>query len=179
MQLSSNPTTRQSQLTAIKTYVEANHSVNGSGVYDQATANAMNADAAPAFYVWKESSSLEQTGMAVLLSDVANLTDVNVNRLTAAYDLRPGGFTPSSQNDRALFGDVFSAAGAQGTVDALLGEWQRTATIAEKELATGTGTQATDIGTDGTVSGGSPATLGDGAVGDITVQNLIEAEANG
>lgn len=179
MQLSDDPTTRQTQLAAIKTYVEANFSVNGAGVYDQSTANAMNAAATPTFYVWKKLSSLENTGMAIDLKEVNGLTTAESSRLDVSFQIRPNGFLPFKQSDRAFFGNLFSATGGTVTRPALLSEWQRAATIAEKVLASGTGTQATDIGTDGTVSGGSPATLGDGASGNITVSNLLEAEANG
>ena len=177
MQLSSNPTTRQTQLTAIKTYVEANHSVNGSGVYDQSTADAMNALASVPlpFWVWKSNANPEDTGMAVDLSEVGGLTTANSSRLQVSFQIRPNGFTPSKQSDRALFGSVFSAAGGVITRTAIIALFQRKATIAEKVLATGVGTQAVGLNTDGSNTSGSPAILGDSAEGEITLPNLIEA----
>lgn len=181
MQLSNDPTTRQSQLTLIKNYVEANHTAGDppSGLYDQSTADAMNELASPEFWVWLSNLSTEASGMAISMDEVAGLTTANSNRLNVSFAIRPGGFTPASQDDRSLFGSVFSAAGGVKTRTALMEKWQRQATIAEELLATGTGTKGVGLETDGATESGSPAVLGDGAEGDITLNNLQEAETKG
>jgi hypothetical protein len=118
-----------------------------------------NQTASPNFWVWLKVASTSAVGAAIKLSDVGNLTTANSSILQAAFQIRPGGFTPSNQDDRALFGNLFSVAGASGTRANLLTAWQRLATFAEKLFATGTGTQATgDISSTGVVTG-SPAIL--------------------
>lgn len=131
-----------------------------------------NQTASPNFWVWESNSSLITTGMAIKMSDVGNLTTANTTRLQTSFQIRPGGFTPSNQDDRALFGGLFSVSGATGTRANLLAAWQRTASNIEKLLATGTGTQATgDINSDGSVTGGSPATLTfEGSVAPTDIQ---------
>ena len=172
MQLSLTPATRLTQLQAIKSWVIA----NAGGVFDAGTAALMNAVASPDFWVWKSNLNSSDSGMAINLNEVGGLTTANSTRLQVSFQIRPGGFTPAVQADRALFGSVFSAAGGVNTRAALLAKWQKLATIGEKLLASGTGTQATGLNTDGTVTGGSPATFGDGAEGQITTANLIEAD---
>lgn len=119
-----------------------------------------NLNASPAFWVWQPNASLIATGMALKMSDVGNLTSANSGRLQDSFQCRPGGFTPSNQDDRSLFGSLFSVSGAAGTRANLIAIWQRLATYAEKLFASGTGTQVTgDLNSDGTVSAGNPATL--------------------
>ncbi len=126
-------------------------------------------------WIWKNNSPLSETGMAIKMSDVGNLTTANSTRLQVSFQIRPGGFNPSLADDRSLFGGLFSVAGASGTRAALLTIWQRLATNAEKLFSTGTGSQATgDLNSDGTVTVGSPATTtinapitGGGINGDV------------
>ena len=158
------------QLQALKAWVIA----NANGIFDQSTANLLNAMASPDFWAWKSSLSLEESGMAISMGEVAGLTTANSNRLQASFQIRPGGFEPDSQDDRSLFGSVFSAAGGQNTRAALMAKWQRLATVGEKLFATGTGTQGVGLDTDGGVSSGSPAILG--AEGLVTLDNLIQAD---
>ena len=140
----------------------------------QTIADFYNLNAAPAFWVWQPISTPAQTGMAIKMSDVGNLTTANSSRLQVSFLIRPNGFTPSNQDDRSLFGSLFSVAGASGTRAALLAAWQRQASNVEKLFATGTGTQVTgDLNTDGSVTVGSPATLV--VVSPIFGQDIINA----
>lgn len=143
----------------------------------QQIANWYNGTAAPSFWVWLGNAPLSLTGMAVKMSDVGNLTTANSTRLQVSFQIRPNGFTPSNQDDRALFGSLFSVAGASGTRAALLAAWQRLASRLEKLFATGTGTQVTgDLNTDGTVTVGSPATLAvDGSTNPLAGQDVLAA----
>lgn len=168
------------QLTTLKADIDANSGPGGDfeGIPNtpdgnQAIAEAYNLQASPDYYVWQMLSSLAETGMALLLSDVSGLTTANSNRIQVSFQVRPNGFEPSLQSDRALFGDVFSVAGASGTRSKLLTAWQRLATRAEKVLkSAGTGTQATGLNSDGTVTGGDPATLGhEGPIDRFDVEN--------
>lgn len=161
--------TDELQLQTLKAWVEA----NASGIYEQSTAKLLNAAASPEFWAWKSNLSAEETGMAIVMSEVGGLTTANSTRLQVSFQVRPGGFTPSDVNDRSLFGSVFSAAGGVLTRTALLNKWQRLASVAEKLFATGTGTKATALNTDGSVTGGSPALLT--FEGSITVTDLINA----
>lgn len=134
--------------------------VPATGDGNVAVAGWYNQPAAPAYWVWQPSSSQTVTGAAVKMSDVGNLTTANSTRLQVSFQIRPNGFTPSAQDDRALFGSLFSVAGASGTRANLLTAWQRQASFVEKLFATGTGAQATgDLNSDGTLTVGAPATL--------------------
>lgn len=171
MQLSSDPTTRQAQLTGLKNYVNTNY----AGAFDTATVNAMNQTATPDFWVWKPTSTIKETGMAASPADAGNITGLNADRIQS-FAIQRDFIEPSIQTHRAFWGDVYSSKTA--SLDGFVAEWQRLATIAEKVLATGTGSQASNLQTDGSVTG-APATLGDGAVGEITLRNLIDADTFG
>jgi hypothetical protein len=164
------------QLQTLKTDIAANTntvSINGAApvAINSITGAARTSDATFAiaawynlntasFWVWQAVSSTAATGMAIKMSDVGNLTTANSTRLQVSFQIRPNGFTPSVQDDRALFGSLFSVSGASGTRANLLATWQRLATNVEKLFATGTGTQAGgDLNSDGSVVSGSPATL--------------------
>lgn len=130
-----------------------------------------NLNANPAFWVWQPNSSLLAVGMAIKMSDVGNLTTANSNRLGVSFQTRPGGFTPSNQDDRSLFGSLFSVSGAIGTRTALLAAWQRQATYGEKLFASGVGTEVTgDLNSDGSTTNGSPGVLSfSGALSGIDI----------
>lgn len=139
-----------------------------------AVAGWYNQTASPAFWGWLPLSTPADTGRAIKMSDVGNLTTANSTRLQVSFQIRPDGFVPSSTDDRALFGGLFSVAGAAGTRANLLAIWQRQVTFLEKLLATGTGTQATgDLNSDGSVVSGSPATLA--FAGAITGTDVLNA----
>ena len=146
----------------------------------QQIANWYNGTATPNFWAWLGNATLAVTGMAIKMSDVGNLTTANSTRLQVSFQIRPNGFNPAVQDDRSLFGSLFSVSGAAGTRANLLAAWQRTATRMEKLFATGTGTQVTgDLNTDGTVTAGSPATLAvDGSVNPLTAQDVLNAWAS-
>ena len=159
------------QLQILKTWIIANN----NSIFDQSAVILLNANASPDFWCWKTNLSTSETGMAIDLSEVGSLTTAKSSRLDVSFNIRPGGFSPAVQSDRALFGDVFSAVGGQITRAELLLRWQRLATVAEKLLATGTGTKATGLNTDGTVTGGSPGSFGVGAEGLVTLQNVVDS----
>lgn len=126
---------------------------------NQRIADIYNAQASPDYYVWKNQSTLEESGMAIDLGEINSLTTAESNRMSLAFEIRPNGFVPSKQSDRALFGDVFSSTSGAITRPALLSAWQRLATLAEKLFAIGGGSEASDLQTDGSVTG-DPAVLG-------------------
>ena len=176
MQLSADNTARSAQLTTLKSHVNTNY----VAVYDAATVNSMNAEASPVSVVWRDNVPVADIAAAI---DGSEFADRTANDSAKAYRymemLNGAGFTPSRSDHIAFFDDIFSAAGGAKTranlhgsdpVDEVVkgaGTWRRLATEAEDVLATGTGTNV------------SPKTLGDGAVGEITLANLIEAESNG
>lgn len=179
-----------SQLTTLKSNLSTNTNtvlINGvatainvvpQGAQNaQTIANWYNLSASPAFWVWMDISSLSDTGKAIKMSDVGNLTTANSTRLQVSFQIRPDGFVPSSQDDRSLFSGIFSVAGASGTRTNLLAIWQRQATNIEKLFATGTGTQATgDMNSDGSLTVGSPGVLV--VVGPITATDIENAWAS-
>jgi hypothetical protein len=163
------------QLLAIKNWINANNTANGSGLFDQSSVNLLNAAAAgPNNVCWKSSVPTAAVGKTVDYVAVEAMTDANRTRVTTFYTMNPTSFEPRS-DVRTFWENTFSGAlGGQGqaTRDALLALWKRTMTVGESILKTGVGSDA------------SPATLGvttaaDGttgyAEGPVTLQNVIES----
>ena len=176
MNLSLDPTIRQQQLTAIKGYVEANHSVNGVGAYNQATADAMNQIAAPSHFVFVTSVSVDRVRKSMdwdeVLHATTGLTPIQQFGFNTLF--HNGDYDPSLQSSRDALVKIFPVA-MSNTRAAVLADATKLATIAEKLLAA-----------DGTGPGGGNGSaaaqsrvLGEGAEGEISVAILQEAESNG
>ena len=115
---------------------------------DDATISAWcNAQASPAFTVWKTNVSITAVGDKINGTELAGLSSLNTTRLQVVIQLSPSGINPALADRRQFFDDIFSGAGGTTTRANLLALWKRTASRAEKALATGTGSDA------------SPATL--------------------
>lgn len=153
------------------------NAVPQGGQNAQTIANWYNQPASPSFWVWLGNASLLVTGMAIKMSDVGGLTTANSTRLQVSFQVRPNGFSPAVQDDRSLFGGLFSVSGASGTRANLLAAWQRLATYAEKLFATGTGTQVTgDLNSDGSTTNGSPGVLVfDGSATPLSANDIENA----
>ena len=176
MNLSLDPTTRQQQLTAIKNYVEANHQVNGVGVYDQSTANAMNQIAAPGYFVFVTSVSVDDVRESLDYDEVLHATTglTQIQQFGFNTLFSNGTYDPSLQSSRDALVKIFPV-GMSNTRAAVLADATKLATIAEKLLsAAGTGPG----GGNGSAAAQS-AVMGEGAEGNITVAILQEAEAQG
>ena len=174
MNLSLDATVRQTQLTAIKNYVEANHQVNGSGVYDQSTADAMNQQVSPDVFVFLTSVSVDDVRKSLdwteVLDDTTGLTAIQQFGFNTLF--ADGNYDPSLESSRDALVKIFPV-GMSTTRAAVLADATRLATIAENLLAS-----------DGTGPGGGNGTAAAqsrvmGAEGGITVANLIEAEVHG
>lgn len=126
-----------------------------------AIAAAYNVAAAPSFTVWKTNVPLVQIGDAMVATEIAGMTSLNLDRLRTMATYGPDGINPSLADRRAFFDDIFSGAGGQLTRPKLLALWKRLALRGEKLFATGTGSDAT------------PATLV--VEGQITTADVEEA----
>lgn len=138
------------QLQTLKTSVLADPVLAAKPNNDDgnaAVAAAYNLAAVPDFWVYKTSVPLADIGDAIVSTELAGLTQVNLTRLQAIATYGPAGINASKSDRRAAFDDIFSGAGGTATRPALAVLWRRLATRAEKLFATGTG------------STGSPATL--------------------
>src|SRR5512139_1635679 len=135
------------QLTALKTYIDSqpawaalpNNSDTAFFIADE-----MNKLASPAFIVWRKSVQSEEVGKTVSYVAVVNMTDANRGRITTFLQMNPQEFEPTA-DIRQYWADTFSGTlggAGQATRDALTALWKRTATVAEKVLATGTGSDA-------------------------------------
>lgn len=176
MNLSLDPAVRQQQLTKIKQYVETNHSVNGLGVYDQATADAMNQTAAPGFFVFVTSVDVDEVRNSLdwdeVLHATTGLTPIQQFGFNTLF--HNGDYNPSLESSRDALVKIFPV-GMSNTRAAILADATKLATIAEKLLASpGTGPG----GGNGSAAAQS-AVMGEGAEGDITLAILQEAESNG
>ncbi len=176
MNLSLDPAVRQQQLTTIKNYVEANHSVNGSGVYDQSTADAMNAKASPGVFVFVTSVSVDEVRNSLdwseVLDTVSGLTGLQQFGFNTLFS--NGDYDPSLVASRDALVRIFPSH-MSSTRAAVLADATRLATIAENLLAAdGTGPG----GGNGSAAAQSKV-MGEGAEGNITVAILQEAEASG
>lgn len=101
-----------------------------------------NANAAPDFTVWKSNVPLMAVGDAMVATEVAGLTSINLQRLQVLAQYRPNGVNPSIADNRAAYDDIFSGAGGAQTRPKLLALWKRLARRVEKLFATGTGSDA-------------------------------------
>jgi hypothetical protein len=122
-------------------------------------ADALNADASPAFIVWKSIVPNAEVGAAFVASGLSAMTSANNDRLVSFALWNPLGVLPSRADHRQFFNDVFSPASGASTRTALLALWKRSASRFERVFATGTGSDA------------DPATLG--VEGPISYTRLI------
>lgn len=110
----------------------------------QALAAALNAPASPAFVCWQPSIPTAKLGTTIGSVALAAVTSANLNQLDLFLKLNPESFPPSA-GIRAFFANTFGGALAgdgQATRDALEALYRLNATVAEKILATGTGSFA-------------------------------------
>lgn len=125
---------------------------------DTGLASYCNALASPAFIVWRKSISRKEIYDAVVWSEMLVLT--SAQRDTFALMMTDATLSPSSANIRTAFAAIFASANT--TLANLTAAAKRQATVAEKMLATGTGTN------------GSPATLTfEGAVTTDDIQKSL------
>ena len=120
-------------------------------------ANVLSANAAPQFIVWKPLVQTTEVGQTVSYVAVVSMTDANRGRITTFIGMNPSSFSPERSDIRTYWADTFSGAlGGEGqaTRDALEALWRRPARLAEKVLATGTGTTLSPavLGYEGTIS---------------------------
>ena len=153
------------QLTTLRAHIDASPDLsaqpnNSDGHY--AIAALLNADAAPAFTVWKTNVPRDEVGKAFVATALAAITAGNNDKLSNFAQWNDV-VNPSRADQRAFFDDVFSVAAGASTRAALLALWKRIATRGEKLYATGTG------------SDGSPATLV--VEGTITPTDIDRARA--
>ena len=132
------------QLATLGAYIAADpvlsaYPMNSDGSY--AIAQILNAEASPAFIVWKTAVPRNEVGKAFVATALAAITAGNNDKLAnfAAWNET---INPSRLDQRAFFDDIFSVAAGASTRAALLALWKRSATLLEKVFATGTGSDA-------------------------------------
>ena len=114
---------------------------SGPGTDRAGIAAALSAEAAPAFYVWRSSYSPQEMRAAMCV----NLGTAQLDALTAAKRDALLWFIGDTVNpsDPAIVATLQDFCGSQNTLKAsLIDGAKRKATLAEKLLATGTGTLA-------------------------------------
>ena len=156
------------QLQTLKTWLLA----NAGAMTDQQAADALNATASPDFWVWRTSVSKHELvtqpsvdGTTFTWAGNGFITR-SVGEQTCWSELFNSTLTtnPSLPNVRQAFSDIFSGTGnAAANRTHLLAAGRRKATLAEKLLATGTGSTA------------SPATMGSGAEGEVSSQDVVDS----
>jgi hypothetical protein len=157
------------QLQTLKTDINTNTDPEFVSYRNSGNAGAMadwyNVDST--FIVFKPTEPTTSIGDVVSYVAVAALTDANVNKLNLFYTLQPQEFEPIRADQRQYMADVFSGAlggAGQATRDALDALYRRPALRGEKLYCTGTGTTVT------------PGALNATAQGDITTQNIVDAQ---
>lgn len=131
------------QLTILKNYITSDpvlnaYQMDGDGL--NAVADALNAASNPAFYVWKSSVSVDEIMRGNL--DWSQVDNLSVGKARIwDWMTRLGSFNPSKQNIRAGIDAAWVGTAAMLAVRATIyALCNRPATVAEKLLATGTGT---------------------------------------
>lgn len=109
---------------------------------EAAMAGWYNANATPAFVLWRTSVTVAQVGLAINSGELAGLTTANNSRLQTMAAYSGGAFNPSATDVRTGFDSVFSGAGGVLTRAALLAAWKRPARRIERLYAVGTGSDA-------------------------------------
>jgi len=128
------------QKQTVKTWLLA----NATTLNDQQAADALNATASPAFTVWRTDVTGDEIGNAWLGTDIAGMSSLNMQRLQLMLaSSREGVFDMGRADRRAGFEDPFGANSNNGSRVAMRAIWKRFATVAEKLLGTGTGSDAT------------------------------------
>jgi hypothetical protein len=157
------------QLLLVKAAIEADNELNAQpqtpdGAY--AIADALNLTASPAFIVWRTSvtqDEIMQNGFD--WTRVDNLTPGPARIWEWMFSNSERAFNPSKLNVRAGIDAVWKGTAADLAVRAAVYvHCKRSATRAEKILATGTGSDAT------------PATMG--YEGRVTYQDILQARAS-
>ena len=145
------------QLQTLGAYIAATPALaaipnNNDGAFEVAA--ALNVPANPAFIVWKSRVTTQEMGQAFSSSELSGLTTANTSRLQVMEQYSGGWFNPSRADTRAGFDAIFSGAGGVNTRAAMLVLWKRSATVGEKVLATGAGSDALPalLGFEGAVS---------------------------
>lgn len=149
----------QSQLTTLRDWIIANN----NGVFDMSAVSLLNAPASPAFTVWKTSvtnQEIMQNGF-----DWTRVDNLSVGKGRVwEWMFQFGSINPSKPNIRAGIEAVWVGTAPDLAVRAAVyGHCKRLATVAEKLFATGTGSDAT------------PAIMGAGQEGEVTLQNVVDA----
>lgn len=147
------------QLITLRNWIVANN----NSIFDQSAADLLNMPADPAFTVWKTnvtSQEIMQNGFNWTRVDNLSVGKARVWEWMFQF----GSIDPSKANIRAGIEAVW--VGTQADLDvraAVYAHCKRLASVAERMFATGTGSDA------------SPATMGTGQEGEVTLQNVVDA----
>jgi hypothetical protein len=156
----------QAQLQTLKTAINTNTDPTFVGYRNSGNAGAMAGwyNVASTFVVWKWSVTIVETGEAFNGTEWAGKTSADIERLTSVATYLSQ-YNASDDDIRTMFNDIWSGAGGQITRANLLALWKRFALKGEQLYCTGTGTDAV------------PGKLNATAQGDITTQNILDAQA--
>lgn len=158
------------QLAALKAGINADPELaafpnNSDGAFGIAA--LLNLEASPAFYIWRSNVPVDE----IMLNgfDWTRVDNLTVGKARIwDWMMRTGSINPPQANVRAGVLATFSTAGDLNNRLAVFTHCQRKATRAEKLLATGSGTSATEQGV-------GPATAG--FEGNLSYQD-VEAARN-
>lgn len=166
------------QQAVVKADIVANGDLNSlPNTLDGAFAIAAlyNAEASPAFYVWRQDIPASEVANAINLQNLADITDTDSARCVRMFDIRSsngGTFHGDRLSDRTAFADVFSAAAGDETETAIALLWYRKATRIEKLLALGNNPGTEPLAKNVAADAG-PDDLG--YVGPITFSEVFDA----
>ncbi len=153
------------QLQTLKAWIIANR----NSVFDQATAEALNATASPAFNVYR--SAVSQDEIMLNGFDWSRVDNLSVGKARIwewLFNNELRSINPTKANIRAGINAAWVGTAADLAVRAAVYvHCYRSATVAEKLLATGTGTTPN-------ATGDGPATMG--YEGEVSLQDVIDSE---
>ena len=155
------------QLQTLKAYILADQSLSAqiaAGNF-QAVADQLNQQASPTYVVWRSNVSIDETGNAWQGTDIDGMSALNMQRLQLLISSATDGVFDMRRADRRVgFENPFGTSANNASRVAMRAVGRRTATVAEKLLSTGTGSEA------------APAiTTFEGDVGWETVKDAWEA----
>jgi hypothetical protein len=135
------------QKLTVKTYIENDPTLGQlapSADNAFAIAAALQAEASPAFVVWRTNVSGGEIGNAWIGNDIDGMSSLNMQRLQLLLASSPEGVFDMSRIDRrAGFENPFGSNQNNQSRVNMRAVWKRNASVIEKLLATGTGTTET------------------------------------
>lgn len=135
------------QLSTLKAFILADPTLSAQPMTSAGSLviqAALNADASPAFIVWRHDVTADENGNAWMGTDIDGMSALNMQRLQLLLSSSATGVFDMRRADRRSgFENPFGTNVSNASRVAMRAAWKRSARVVEKLYATGTGSDAT------------------------------------